>query len=236
MNNFIWTESFGETKKGAEVINEFIKNNKNIELNVFTLNQDIKYLPISKNITYHTFNKLNFISCIYNRVLSNFQEKYNLNENLLKNFHSNNNSKAYLWAYIFKNFSHCSNFIHFDKNLNLKKNFLSELIILSMKYDIVAQFDYRGHIFLNKSHKKYYYEPSSLFTFKPTLCSSIKRLPQKKLEFFLRCKKNAFGKITSNFCDKIFLEIFINKGHFKFLNIKEVLFNSFLIDENAKQY
>ena len=94
-----------------------------------------------------------------------------------------------------------------------------------MKYDIVAQFDYRGHIFLNKSHKKYYYEPSSLFTFKPTLCSSIKRLPQKKLELFIRHKKNAFGKIKSNFCDKIFFEILINNGKFKFLNIKEFLVN-----------
>ncbi len=225
MNNFIWTESFGEAKKGAEVIKDFIKNNKNIELNVFTFNEDLKYLPIAKNIIYHTFKKVNLLNCIYNRVLSNFQEKYNLNENLLKNFHNSKNSKAYLWAYIFKNFSHCSNFIHFDKNLNFKKNFLSELIIFSTKYDIVAQFDYRVPIFLNKNQKKKFFETSSLFIFKPTLCSSIKRLPQKKLEFFIGCKKNAFGKIKSNFCDKIFFEILINKGKFKFLNIKEFLVN-----------
>ena len=70
MNYFIWTECMGCPEIGNIAVKSFLKNHKGYFLNVFTYEEDKKYLPVNSQIIYHTFKKTSNLTYILNRFLN----------------------------------------------------------------------------------------------------------------------------------------------------------------------
>lgn len=223
MNYFIWTECIGCPEIGNIAIKSFLKHHSDYKLNVFTLKDDLNYLPKDERLTYHIFSKTSHFSFLKNRIVNKFKKKYKLTENLLKNyFKKGHKGTAYLWGYIFKNFKNIDCFIHFDSDVVFCEDGISDLIYYSKEHELVGQC--RPYKF-NKINPKFNKLPdlvaTCFFLFKPSLCSSIIRLNQSQLAEAILGRRRITGEKLIDFFDQISLEIINNKGRVKFLSVED---------------
>ena len=223
MKEFIWTECYGCPLIGRISIESFINFHKNLKLNVFAYEEDIKNLPKNKNIIYHKINKINFTSSIKNRFLNIFKKSYEIDEINLKNyFKKGHKGTAEIWAYILKKFSKFENMIHFDSDVIFCDSAIELLIKEAKNYDLIGQCrPYKNNINNDSVREFPDLVQTCCFLFKPSLIPSISRIKQKKLSLAIQGKYKLIGKKLLDFFDQISHEIILNNGKVKFISVEK---------------
>ena len=114
-NFFIWTEAIYSFDCCRESINSFLKFHKNLYLNVFALEEHIKFLPVSEKITYHTFAKINLLDHLRKRLFYGNKKIFSLDRRFFKRNNVNDFfGKSLLWGYILKKYINYPLIIHFS--------------------------------------------------------------------------------------------------------------------------
>ena len=208
-------------------IKSFLDFHNNLQLNVFAFEDDIKFLPKSKNITYHGFSKVSYLNFLKFKFLYRFKEIFKINERLIvKYFKKRSKVKSIFWAYIFKKYMNKSFIIHFNNKIIFKSPVIFYLIENANKYDLIAmkRIINNNRIYKNKIYP--YGVDTSLFLFKPSLVPSISRLKQYSLAKLIQGENKYDKKILFKFFDNIYNELVANNGKTKIFSKKQ--FDSFV--------
>ena len=228
MNNnfFIWTESIYSFDSCRESINSFLKFHKDLNLNVFALEEHIKFLPVSEKVTYHTFAKTNLLEHLRKRLFYRHKKIFNLDQRFFKKNNFNDFfGKSLLWGYILKKYINFPLIIHFSNKIIFSDSYLSHLIKMSNGYDLIST-----KILQNKKRKynknlncSYSFD-HNLILLKPSLVPSISRINQYAFAKLIRGQNISNQRLKIGFLDQLCFELISNNG--KFTEINQNSFNS----------
>ena len=219
---FIWTDCIGSLADSKKSINSFLKFHSAIHLNVFGFEDDIKKLPVSKNITYHKFSKISFFKYLNYKIIYRYKNSLTLDQLLIKRS-SEKESKgiSLFWAYILKKYINNSLIIHFDNKITFKSSAIFSLIEYSEEYDLIG---IKKIIKDNNKFRNTIYSDgidSKFFLIKPSLIPSISRLNQYYLSKLIQGEDKNDQKISFEFFDRICKELIANNGKIKFISNKQ---------------
>ena len=224
MNNnfFIWTESIYSFDSCRESINSFLKFHKNLYLNVFALEEHIKFLPVSEKITYHTFAKINLLDHLRKRLFYGNKKIFSLDRRFFKRNNVNDFfGKSLLWGYILKKYINYPLIIHFSNKIIFSDSHLSHLIKMSYEYDLIST-----KILQNKKRKYIknlncsYSFDHNLILLKPFLIPSISRINQYAFAKLIRGQNKSNERLKIGFLDQLCRELISNNGKFTEINQK----------------
>ena len=222
-NYFIWTDSIGSLTDSENSINSFLKYHNGLHLNVFGFEDDIKMLPLSKNITYHRISKISFLKYLNYKISYRYKNILNLDQLLIKrSSYNKSKSRSILWAYILKNYINKSFLIHFSHKISFKSPAIFSLIEAAEEYDLIGKKKIINYD--NKFRKEIDYK---FFLIKPFLIPSISRLKQYSLSRLIEGKNKNDENISFEFFDKICEELIANNGKIKLISKKQ--YDSFVL-------
>ena len=223
MNNFfIWTESIYSFDSCKESINSFLKFHEDLNLNVFALEEHIKFLPVSEKVTYHTFAKTNLLEHLRKRLFYRHKKIFNLDQRFFKKNNLNDFfGKSLLWGYILKKYINFPLIIHFSNKIIFSDSYLSHLIKMSYGYDLIST------KILQTKKRKYtknlncsYSFDHNLILLKPSLVPSISRINQYAFAKLIRGQNISNERLKIGFLDQLCCELISNNGKFTEINQK----------------
>jgi len=209
MSVFIWTECFGCPLIGSIAIRSFLHHNPRHMLNVFAYKDDIRLLPSSDRVLYHTFPMHSRVGDCMQLFLSNISEEFCLSEGSIKNhFQHGHRGTSAVWAYILKRFSNYDSLIHFDSDIIFTGPAIELLLEKADDFDLIGQCrPYKNNMCGNDSvRSKPDLVQTCCFLFKPVFSPSIYRLPQKALAKAIQGKFRVSGHSLLDFFDQISFE------------------------------
>lgn len=224
MNNnfFIWTESIYSFDSCRESINSFLRFHKDFNLNVFALEEHIKFLPVSEKITYHTFANINLLEHLRKRLFYRHKKIFSLDRRFFKKNNVNDFfGKSLLWGYILKKYINYPLIIHFSNKIIFSDSYVSHLIKMSYEYDLISKkiLQNKSRKYINNLNFSYSFD-HNLILLKPSLVPSISRINQYAFAKLIRGQNISNERLKIGFLDQLCRELISNNGKFKEINKK----------------